>query len=82
MDVYFDLAELGFKVGRDIAVVSFDNLEPVARLLKPGLSTMELPYYDMGRAAMLAAIDQPSQPMTIRLPGRFIDRASLAARPG
>jgi LacI family transcriptional regulator len=78
MDVYFDLAELGFKVGRDVAVVSFDNLEPIASLLKPGLSTMELPYYEMGRAAMLAAIDEPGgPPATLRLQGRFIDRQSL-----
>ncbi len=80
MDVYFDLSELGLKVGRDIAVVSFDNLDPIASLLKPGLSTMELPYYEMGRAAMMMAIDSPEGPAeTLRLPGRFIDRASLNA---
>ncbi len=78
MDVYFDLAELGFKVGRDVAVVSFDNLEPIASLLKPGLSTMELPYYEMGRRAMMAAINSPNgPPVTQRLHGRFVDRASL-----
>jgi LacI family transcriptional regulator len=78
MDVYFDLAGLGLRVGRDVAVVSFDNLEPIASLLKPGLSTMELPYYQMGRAAMLAAIDDIDGVATmIRLPGRFVDRASL-----
>lgn len=82
MDVYFDLAELGYKIGRDVSVVSFDNLEPIARLLKPGLSTMELPYYEMGRAAMLAAIDHPPHPETIRLPGRFVDRASLSMAAG
>ncbi len=78
MDVYFDLAQLGLKVGRDVAVVSFDNLEPIARLLKPGLSTMELPYYEMGRTAMMEAIDDPSGPAnTLRLQGKFVDRASL-----
>lgn len=78
MDVYFDLAALGLKVGRDVAVVSFDNLDPIASLLKPGLSTMELPYYEMGRAAMIAAIDEPTgRPRTMRLPGRFVERASL-----
>lgn len=82
MDVYFDLAELGFKVGRDVAVVSFDNLEPIASLLRPGLSTMLLPYYEMGRAAMFAAIDEPGgQPVTLRLQGRFVDRESLKSTP-
>lgn len=80
MDVYFDLAELGFKVGRDVAVVSFDNLEPIASLLRPGLSTMLLPYYEMGRTAMFAAIDEPDgQPVTLRLQGRFVDRESLGS---
>jgi LacI family transcriptional regulator len=78
MEVYFVLAELGLKVGKDVAVASFDNLEPIASLLKPGLSTMELPYYDMGRAAMLTAIDPPAGPAhTIRLSGRFVERASV-----
>jgi LacI family transcriptional regulator len=81
MEVYFDLAELGLKVGRDVAIASFDNLDPIANLLKPGLSTMELPYYDMGRAAMFAAIDNPGgRPQTLRLQGRFVDRESLPAR--
>ena len=78
LDVYFDLAELGLKVGRDVAVVSFDNLEPIASLLKPGLSTMELPYYEMGRTAMIEAINDPSgTAKTLRLQGKFVDRDSL-----
>jgi LacI family transcriptional regulator len=77
MDVYFVLSELRFRVGKHVAVASFDNREPIASLLKPGLSTMELPYYEMGRAAMLAAIDPPARPKTSRLPGKFIERSSL-----
>lgn len=77
MNVYFELAELGLKVGQDIAVASFDNLEPIASLLQPGLSTMELPYYDMGRAAMSAAIDGSDFGQVLRIPGKFIDRHSM-----
>src|SRR5690606_25038228 len=55
MVVYFVLADLGLKVGRDVAVASFDNQQPIVGLLKPGLSTMALPYYEMGRAAMTMA---------------------------
>lgn len=77
MDVYFVLAAMGISVGGDVAVASFDNLEPIASLLKPGLSTMELPYYEMGRAAMLAAIDPSAQTAQVkRLPGRFVARSS------
>ena len=77
MNVYFELAELGFKVGKDIAVASFDNLDPIASLLQPGLSTMELPYYAMGRTAMNLAIDGANTNQVLRLQGKFIERKSL-----
>lgn len=77
MNVYFVLAEMGLKVGKDIAVASFDNLDPIAGLLQPGLSTMELPYYEMGRAAMNLAIDGAEGNQVLRLTGRFIERSSL-----
>jgi len=77
MNVYFVLADLGLKVGRDIAVASFDNLSPIADLLQPGLSTMELPYYEMGRLAMNMAIDGARGGQVTRLKGRFVGRSSL-----
>jgi LacI family transcriptional regulator len=78
MNVYFVLADLGIRVGEDVAVVSFDNLQPIAGLLQPGLSTMELPYYEMGRLAMMTAIEPPEGvAQTLRLPGRFVERQSL-----
>lgn len=77
MNVYFELAEFGLKVGKDIAVASFDNLDPIAGLLQPGLSTMELPYYDMGRTAMTLAIDGPHDTQVLRLKGQFVERSSL-----
>lgn len=77
MNVYFELADLGLKVGKDIAVASFDNLEPISSLLQPGLSTMELPYYEMGRAAMTLAIDGAQGNEVLRLKGKFVERQSL-----
>ena len=76
MNIYFVLAELGIRVGQDVGVASFDDLEPIAGLLQPGLSTMALPYYEMGVAAMLAAIDPASAAGIMRMPGRFVARAS------
>ncbi len=77
MNVYFVLHGLGITVGKDVAVASFDNQQPIAGLLKPGLSTMELPYYEMGRAAMTAAIDGSDFGQVLRMPGKFIDRLSM-----
>lgn len=75
--LYFLLAERGLEVGKDIAVASFDNLQPIAGLLRPGLTTMELPYYQMGRAAMAVAIDGPHQNLVRRIRGSLIERGSI-----
>ncbi len=75
--VYFQLSALGLTPGKDIAVASFDNFEPVARLLQPGLSTMELPYYEMGRAAMNAAIDGIEAEPRVLVRGSFVSRDSM-----
>lgn len=81
MEVYFALSDLGLRIGRDIAVASFDNLYPIAALLRPGLSTMELPYYAMGRRAMdhaLRLAENPDSPPVIeRLQGRLVARESF-----
>ena len=77
MNVYFVLHDLGITIGKDVAVASFDNQQPIAGLLQPGLSTMELPYYEMGRAAMTAAIDGSEFGQVLRMPGKFIDRRSM-----
>lgn len=50
--VYNALADLGLKVPRDVAVVGFDNLEIIAALLQPQLSTMALPHFEMGAWAV------------------------------
>ncbi len=75
--LYFLLAERGLTVGKDLAVASFDNLQPIAALLRPGLSTMELPYYQMGRAAMSVAIDGPGANPIQLVRGSFVDRQSM-----
>lgn len=78
LQVYLALAEAGLRVGRDIAVASFDNEEPICSLLRPGLSTMALPYYEMGYAAMKAAME-PEKIKTAkrRFLCRLVDRDSL-----
>ncbi|HEY8578217.1 MAG TPA: LacI family DNA-binding transcriptional regulator [Devosia sp.] len=77
MDVYFVLGQMGLKVKEDVAVASFDNLDPIAELLRPGLSTMALPYYEMGRRAMELAIEGSAKTDIHRLQGSFVDRQSF-----
>jgi len=77
MEVYFALAELGIQVGRDIAVASFDNLLPIAELLRPGLSTMSLPHFEMGQWGLKYLLDGRTDPEQALCPCRFIERSSF-----
>ncbi len=78
MELYFAIAAAGFIVGQDFGVASFDNQDPVPERLRPKLSTVQLPYYEMGRAAMeLACGVSPAQPTVQLVPGRFIGRESF-----
>ena len=52
MGVYEALTEMKLSIPADVAVVGFDNLEIIAAYLRPGLSTMELPHYEMGQWAV------------------------------
>ncbi|WP_052699883.1 LacI family DNA-binding transcriptional regulator [Martelella endophytica] len=48
---YEELQRRGIVVGRDVAILGFDN-DPKARWLDPGLSTVEVPHAEMGRRAV------------------------------
>lgn len=49
---YQALETLGLSVPDDVSVVGFDNQETLAPHLRPGLTTLELPFVDMGRRAV------------------------------
>jgi LacI family transcriptional regulator len=79
LQVYLAAAELGLKIGHDMAVISFDNEEPICSLLRPGLSTIALPYYEMGIVAVEAAIGAPfKEKVRTRLSGTLVDRQSFS----
>lgn len=50
--VYNAAHQLGLRVPSELSVVGFDNQETVAPWLDPGLTTMQLPHYEMGRWAV------------------------------
>ena len=51
------LKELGFRIPDDVSVVGFDDRE-IAQFMRPGLTTMVLPQYEMGALAAEMLIDQ------------------------
>lgn len=64
MGAYDALRKLHLRVPQDIAIVSFDNQTLIAANLHPGLTTMQLPHYEMGAWAVdyLLGVAQASAP--------------------
>lgn len=50
--VYDAVKELGMRIPDDIAIIGFDNQELIASALRPSLTTIQLPHYEMGVWAM------------------------------
>lgn len=81
MGAYDALRTLGRAIPEDTAVIGFDNLELIAAHLHPSLSTMELPYYQMGewgvRYLLEHAESEPAAaPVQHMIPCPFIPRSS------
>jgi LacI family transcriptional regulator len=78
MGVYQALAAAGRTIPDDLSVLSFDNSD-TARWLDPGLSSMNLPYFDLGRRAVELLLADDTRPRVHNVPMRLRSRASVAA---
>src|SRR3712207_5618273 len=58
MGAYEGLKERGLRIPENVAVVGFDNQELIAAHLRPPLSTIALPHYEMGQRAVSYLIEQ------------------------
>ena len=80
MGAYDAIKECGLKVREDIAVIGFDNQELLAANLHPGLTSMELPHYHMGRWAaeyLLGNLQDEEEAPQIMLECPLIERQSI-----
>lgn len=79
MGAYMAAQALGLRVPQDVSVIGFDNQEVIAAHLRPTLTTMELPHYDMGRWGVQVLLgDQTPVPGRHLMPCPLIERASIA----
>jgi Transcriptional regulators len=80
--VYDFFYEKEYKVGRDIAIVGFDNQE-VSKAYSPALSTVELPLFEIGQQSARLLIDIITQPdknfetKINKIDCKFIERKSI-----
>lgn len=80
----------GYSVPDDISVISFDD-EPLASYLRPGLTTVRLPYEEMGRIATDLVLDlgaqnrgetaQKAVPSETLVPMPLVERSSVRVNP-
>ncbi len=52
MHVYAAAASLGHSIPHDLSVIGFDDLRLISETLHPQLTTVALPYFDIGRKAV------------------------------
>lgn len=79
MGAYRAAAEAGLTVPDDLSVIGFDNQSIVADAVHPGLTTMALPYYEMGALAVKALIEHVRDGIPLTT-DKFALRSSLIRR--
>lgn len=79
MGVYNALHELGLHIPGDVAVLGFDNQEVIAKYLRPTLSTIALPHYEMGEWAVQYLIEHRNalEPIQQKMKCPYIERESV-----
>ncbi|MFE4543479.1 LacI family DNA-binding transcriptional regulator [Arthrobacter sp. NPDC056727] len=80
MGLYDGLREAGLSIPDDIAVVGFDNQEVIAAHLRPPLSTVSLPHYELGAAGvrMLLGLDEAPGDASLKIACPTVERASVS----
>jgi LacI family transcriptional regulator len=80
MGAYDALRKLNLSIPQDVAVIGFDNQEIIAAALHPGLSTMQLPHYEMGQWAinyLFEAALEGKPPVHMVQPCPYVERESV-----
>jgi LacI family transcriptional regulator len=52
LQVFSAAAQLGLSVPQDLSIMGFDNLTVISQTLRPALTTVALPYFEIGRMAV------------------------------
>jgi LacI family transcriptional regulator len=80
LGAYLALSEAGLRIPHDMSVVGYDDQMDLASRMHPPLSTVRLPYYQMGRWAALQVVSESidSLPARTFVPCPPVSRNSVA----
>lgn len=82
MRVIFILQRRGLRVPADVSIVGFDDFRLISEALDPGLTTVALPYREIGELSGRFALEQPPQEAaTIHVPCVPVMRGTVSAPP-
>ncbi|WJV24470.1 MULTISPECIES: LacI family DNA-binding transcriptional regulator [Pseudomonas] len=73
---YQYLLSRGLRIPAEVSVLGYDNMVGVAELFYPPLSTVQLPYYEMGRRAAQHLIEGLGEPFIHRVSCPIVGRES------
>lgn len=81
MGLYDGLRRRGLTIPEDMAVVGFDNQEVIAAHLRPPLTTVALPHYELGvkGVRVLLGLDEGRVDEVVRIACPPVERASIGA---
>jgi LacI family transcriptional regulator len=79
MGCYDALRERGLRVPEDVSVIGFDNRVEIADHMRPRLTTIALPYREMGRLGVEFLLDRPAVPTApVLVTCPLVERDSIA----
>jgi LacI family transcriptional regulator len=78
MRVIFILQRRGLSVPEDVSVVGFDDFRLISEALDPGLTTVALPYREIGELAARRAISGDAELSSLLVPCRAVMRGTVA----
>nr|WP_267876099.1 substrate-binding domain-containing protein [Duganella margarita] len=82
MRVIFILQRRGMRVPSDVSIVGFDDFRLISEALDPGLTTVALPYREIGEISGRYVLGSDEQlPGTVRVPCVPVMRGTVAAPP-
>jgi LacI family transcriptional regulator len=77
LGAYQAAREVGLRIPEDVSVLSFDDSE-LASWLRPQLTSISLPHYQLGWQAVELLLGEARPPAVLRMPMPVRSRASIA----